>query len=164
MRSLGLEVLEAVPDPDVVVVCCGGGGLLAGVAAAVKLSGCDTTRIYGVEPEGGEVKLENSRPSAETDHRIIPSICVCVSVCHQPVRCTKASLRRSRCGWIHTASPLALHLLLQVSPPLLACSNWVVKTFPFPKVFTSHRLIKFSHFTPKNFWHFKEMLFSSQSK
>ncbi|XP_043964280.1 L-threonine dehydratase catabolic TdcB isoform X3 [Gambusia affinis] len=111
--SLGLEVLEAVPDPDVVVVCCGGGGLLAGVAAAVKLSGCDTTRIYGVEPEGGEVKLGNSRPSAETDHRIIPSICVCVSVCHQPVRCTKASLRRSRCGWIHTASPLALHLLLQ---------------------------------------------------
>lgn len=69
MRSLGLEVLEAVPDPDVVVVCCGGGGLLAGVAAAVKLSGCDTTRIYGVEPEGGEVKLKNGRPSAETDHR-----------------------------------------------------------------------------------------------
>uniref|UniRef100_A0A087XQQ1 L-serine deaminase n=2 Tax=Poecilia formosa TaxID=48698 RepID=A0A087XQQ1_POEFO len=50
--SLGLEVLEAVSDPDVVVVCCGGGGLLAGVAAAIKLSGCDTTRIYGVEPEG----------------------------------------------------------------------------------------------------------------
>lgn len=40
--------------PDVVVVCCGGGGLLAGVAAAIKLSGCDNTRIYGVEPEGGE--------------------------------------------------------------------------------------------------------------
>lgn len=42
------------PDPDVVVVCCGGGGLLAGVAAAIKLSGCGETRIYGVEPEGGE--------------------------------------------------------------------------------------------------------------
>ncbi|XP_019732680.1 uncharacterized protein LOC109520137 [Hippocampus comes] len=50
--SLGLEVLEVVPEPDVVVVCCGGGGLLAGVAAALKLSGCDKTRIYGVEPEG----------------------------------------------------------------------------------------------------------------
>ncbi|XP_077356415.1 L-threonine dehydratase catabolic TdcB-like [Festucalex cinctus] len=50
--SLGLEVLEVVPEPDVVAVCCGGGGLLAGVAAAVKLSGCDKTRIYGVEPEG----------------------------------------------------------------------------------------------------------------
>ncbi|KAK0130697.1 Phenylserine dehydratase [Merluccius polli] len=50
--SLGLEVLEAVPEPDVVVVCCGGGGLLAGVAAAIRLSGFCRTRIYGVEPEG----------------------------------------------------------------------------------------------------------------
>ncbi|XP_041833779.1 L-threonine dehydratase biosynthetic IlvA isoform X1 [Melanotaenia boesemani] len=50
--SLGMEVLEVLPEPDVVVVCCGGGGLLAGVAAAIKLSGCDKTRIYGVEPEG----------------------------------------------------------------------------------------------------------------
>ncbi|XP_040030382.2 phenylserine dehydratase [Gasterosteus aculeatus] len=50
--SLGLEVLEVIPKPDVVVVCCGGGGLLAGVAAAIKLSGCDGTRIYGVEPDG----------------------------------------------------------------------------------------------------------------
>ncbi|XP_030005223.1 uncharacterized protein LOC115429698 [Sphaeramia orbicularis] len=50
--SLGMEVLEVMPDPDVVVVCCGGGGLLAGVAAAIKLSGCDKTRIYGVEPTG----------------------------------------------------------------------------------------------------------------
>uniref|UniRef100_A0A3B4DCH4 L-serine ammonia-lyase n=3 Tax=Pygocentrus nattereri TaxID=42514 RepID=A0A3B4DCH4_PYGNA len=50
--SLGFEILEVVPNPDVVVVCCGGGGLLAGVAAAIKLSGCERTRIYGVEPEG----------------------------------------------------------------------------------------------------------------
>uniref|UniRef100_A0A8B9HW32 L-serine deaminase n=1 Tax=Astyanax mexicanus TaxID=7994 RepID=A0A8B9HW32_ASTMX len=52
--SLGFEVLEVVPNPDIVVVCCGGGGLLAGVAAAIKLSGCDETKIYGVEPEGGK--------------------------------------------------------------------------------------------------------------
>ncbi|XP_027127975.1 uncharacterized protein srr isoform X2 [Larimichthys crocea] len=47
-----MEILEVTPKPDVVVVCCGGGGLLAGVAAAIKLSGCNKTRIYGVEPEG----------------------------------------------------------------------------------------------------------------
>lgn len=57
--SLGLEVLEVMPEPDVVVVCCGGGGLLAGVAAAIKLSGCDKTRIYGVEPEGGKTSKRN---------------------------------------------------------------------------------------------------------
>ncbi|XP_078137519.1 L-threonine ammonia-lyase-like isoform X3 [Sander vitreus] len=56
--SLGMEVLEVMPEPDVVVVCCGGGGLLAGVAAAIKLSGCDRTRIYGVEPEGGTLPFE----------------------------------------------------------------------------------------------------------
>ncbi|XP_023655914.2 phenylserine dehydratase isoform X1 [Paramormyrops kingsleyae] len=50
--SLGFEILEQMPNPDVVVVCCGGGGLLAGVAAAIKLSGCNNTLIYGVEPEG----------------------------------------------------------------------------------------------------------------
>lgn len=57
--SLGLEVLEVMPEPDVVVVCCGGGGLLASVAAAIKLSGCDKTRIYGVEPEGGKTRIRN---------------------------------------------------------------------------------------------------------
>nr|XP_054762059.1 L-threonine dehydratase catabolic TdcB-like [Lytechinus pictus] len=49
--SVGLEILEDIPDPDVIVVCCGGGGLLAGIAAAVKRSGKSHTRIYGVEPE-----------------------------------------------------------------------------------------------------------------
>lgn len=61
LLSLGLEVLEVMPEPDVVVVCCGGGGLLAGVAAAIKLSGCDKTRIYGVEPEGGNKETEKQR-------------------------------------------------------------------------------------------------------
>merc|ERR1712228_105607 len=32
--TLGLELVEQVPDLDTVVVCCGGGGLLAGVAYA----------------------------------------------------------------------------------------------------------------------------------
>lgn len=57
--SLGLEVLEVMPEPDVVVVCCGGGGLLASIAAAIKLSGCNKTRIYGVEPEGGKTRIRN---------------------------------------------------------------------------------------------------------
>ena len=49
--SCGLEILEDQPDVDVVVVCCGGGGLLAGVAAAIKLSG-SSARVIGVEPTG----------------------------------------------------------------------------------------------------------------
>ncbi|XP_058949463.2 L-threonine ammonia-lyase isoform X1 [Pocillopora verrucosa] len=50
--SVALEILEDIPEPDVVVVCCGGGGLLSGVAAGIKLKGKKKTRIFGVEPEG----------------------------------------------------------------------------------------------------------------
>lgn len=34
--TIGLEILEQVPDPDAVVIPVGGGGLLAGVATAIK--------------------------------------------------------------------------------------------------------------------------------
>lgn len=51
--TLGLELVEQVPELDAVVVPIGGGGLCAGVATAVKRArpGC---RVYGVEPEGAD--------------------------------------------------------------------------------------------------------------
>ena len=49
--SAGLEIVEDLPDVDVVVVPVGGGGLIAGVALAVKERRPDA-RVYGVEPEG----------------------------------------------------------------------------------------------------------------
>jgi threonine dehydratase len=49
--SVGLEILEDLPDVDVVVVAVGGGGLISGVAAALKESRPDV-RAYGVEPTG----------------------------------------------------------------------------------------------------------------
>jgi threonine dehydratase len=48
--SIGLEILEDLPDVDVVVVGVGGGGLISGVAAALKESR-PATRVFGVEPE-----------------------------------------------------------------------------------------------------------------
>jgi threonine dehydratase len=48
--SVGLEIVDDLPDVDVVVVAIGGGGLISGVAAAVKESRRGS-RIYGVEPE-----------------------------------------------------------------------------------------------------------------
>jgi threonine dehydratase len=48
--SIGLELLEDLPDVDVVVVGVGGGGLISGVAAAIKARR-PSTRVYGVEPE-----------------------------------------------------------------------------------------------------------------
>src|SRR5260370_34879805 len=49
--TVGLELLEDVPEPDVVIVPVGGGGLISGVAAAIKLQR-PATRVIGVEPEG----------------------------------------------------------------------------------------------------------------
>src|SRR5690606_15867269 len=48
--TVGLEILEEVPDADAIVVPVGGGGLLAGVATAVKALRPEV-RVLGVEPE-----------------------------------------------------------------------------------------------------------------
>ena len=48
--TAGLELLEEVPDLDVLVVGVGGGGLISGVAAATK-SMRPSIRVIGVEPE-----------------------------------------------------------------------------------------------------------------
>jgi len=73
--SVGFEVVEDVPEVDLVVVPVGGGGLISGVALAVTAArpGC---RIVGVEPEGaagvrraldaGEVvRLESAKTVAD---------------------------------------------------------------------------------------------------
>lgn len=48
--SIGLEILEEVPNTDIILVPIGGGGLIAGVASACKLTN-PNIKIIGVEPE-----------------------------------------------------------------------------------------------------------------
>jgi threonine dehydratase len=48
--TVGLELMEDVPDAHTVVVPIGGGGLISGVATAVKGLRPET-RVVGVEPE-----------------------------------------------------------------------------------------------------------------
>lgn len=50
--TVGLEIMEQLPDVDVIVVPVGGGGLISGILTAVKESNPDV-RIIGVEPESG---------------------------------------------------------------------------------------------------------------
>ncbi|MDI9931795.1 MULTISPECIES: threonine ammonia-lyase [unclassified Rhodococcus (in: high G+C Gram-positive bacteria)] len=49
--TLGTELLQQMPDVGTIVIPTGGGGLLAGVAAAVKLTRPDV-RVIGVQAEG----------------------------------------------------------------------------------------------------------------
>ena len=46
--TVGLEILEDLPDAETIVVPIGGGGLISGVAVAVA----GRARVVGVEPEG----------------------------------------------------------------------------------------------------------------
>lgn len=48
--TIGLEILEDLPEVETVLLPVGGGGLISGVAAAIKLSQPDV-RVIGVEPE-----------------------------------------------------------------------------------------------------------------
>ncbi len=49
--TIGLEILEDLPQVETVLVPIGGGGLISGIAAALKLSRPEI-RVIGVEPEG----------------------------------------------------------------------------------------------------------------
>jgi len=49
--TLGLEIVEEVPDLDAVVIPVGGGGLLAGVAVAVKGLRPDVQIIVRLKPQ-----------------------------------------------------------------------------------------------------------------
>lgn len=51
--TIGLEILDEVPDVDTVLVGVGGGGLLAGAALALK-ERLPSVRMIGVEPEGAD--------------------------------------------------------------------------------------------------------------
>lgn len=50
--TIGLELLEDLPDVEAVIVPYGGGGLVTGIASAVKASRPDV-RVYAAEPETG---------------------------------------------------------------------------------------------------------------
>ena len=52
--TVGLEILEGLPEVGTVVVPVGGGGLISGVAAAIKARRPEA-RVIGVEPEGASV-------------------------------------------------------------------------------------------------------------
>jgi threonine dehydratase len=64
--TIGLEVLEDLPDPDAVVIPFGGGGLTVGIASAIKALRPET-RIYTAEPATGAAMAAALRAGEPTD-------------------------------------------------------------------------------------------------
>lgn len=56
--TIGLEILEQLPDVDVVIVPVGGGGLISGVAFAIK-SLNPKVKVYGVQASGAPSMLRS---------------------------------------------------------------------------------------------------------
>ncbi|MGH8288423.1 MAG: threonine ammonia-lyase [Steroidobacteraceae bacterium] len=71
--TLGLEILEQVPDVSAVIAAVGGGGLVTGVASAVKALKTDI-KVWGAEPEtAAPLARSFERQSAQTFKEWQPS-------------------------------------------------------------------------------------------
>lgn len=71
--TVGLEILEQLPDVDVIVVPVGGGGLISGILTAVKAVKPEV-KIIGVEPETGndtQLSLESGKITAVAGSKTI---------------------------------------------------------------------------------------------
>ncbi len=58
--TVGVEILEDVPDVDAVIVGVGGGGLISGIATALKAVKPEV-KVIGVEPEGASAMAQSLR-------------------------------------------------------------------------------------------------------
>lgn len=75
--TLGLEILDDVPDVETVIIPTGGGGLIAGVAAAVKQRAAQqgrTIRVVGVQAENAAAYPVSLRADAVTTVPTAPTI------------------------------------------------------------------------------------------
>jgi threonine dehydratase len=88
--TIGLEILEQLPDVDLVIVPVGGGGLISGIAAALKTSrpqasiiGVEAKRLPAMQQSLAAKQIKALRPShtladgiavAEVGHHTLPMV------------------------------------------------------------------------------------------
>ena len=70
--TIGLEILEDLPDPDAVVIPYGGGGLTVGIASAIRALR-PQTKIYTAEPATGAALVAALRAGEPTEVPYEPS-------------------------------------------------------------------------------------------
>lgn len=103
--TLALELLEDVPDLDVIVTPCSGGGLLSGVSIAAKGLRPEV-RVWGVEPEAGD----DMKRSFEAGHIVDVPLPDTIADALQTTRPAERTLAivRELCEGILTASDLEI--------------------------------------------------------
>lgn len=75
--SVGLEILDQVPDVQTIIVAIGGGGLAAGVAVAAKLKAATQGRkiqVIGVQSENAAPFVPSMKSGKLTEVQIKPTI------------------------------------------------------------------------------------------
>ncbi len=109
--TIGLELLEQLPDFDAVVVPYGGGGLLTGIASAVKQRRPEV-KVYAVEPATGapvtatlaaggvptEVEYVPSFVDGSGSRALIPSVWEHVRGCSTARLRSRSTRRPQPCG------------------------------------------------------------------
>jgi threonine dehydratase len=70
--TIGLEILDDMPDPDAVVIPYGGGGLTVGIASAIRAFRPET-KIYTAEPETGAALAAALAAGGPADVQYSPS-------------------------------------------------------------------------------------------
>ena len=70
--TIGLEILEDLPDPDAIVIPYGGGGLTVGIASAI-LAFRPQTKIYTAEPATGAALAAALAAGSPADVEYSPS-------------------------------------------------------------------------------------------
>ena len=100
--TIGLEILEDLPDPDAVVIPYGGGGLTVGIASAVKALRPDT-KIFTAEPETGAAlaaAFAAGQPGRRRLPRLVrgrrPAAAACSTACGRWSRPSSTAPWRSR--------------------------------------------------------------------
>ncbi len=72
--TIGLEILDDLPDPDAVVIPYGGGGLTVGIASAIRALRPET-KIYTAEPATGAALAAALEAGEPTDVDYSPVVC-----------------------------------------------------------------------------------------
>lgn len=70
--TIGLEILEDLPDVDTVIVPFGGGGLATGIATAIRARRPET-RVYAAEPETASPLAASFAAGSAQEVRRVPS-------------------------------------------------------------------------------------------